>query len=176
MPAKIEKLNEKADGFAAGDLTAEDLIASVRAARSSDLKAALLLDRDEEATEALDWSAVGKALDIGKKEEVIDASVRGDYVVAVIEEEDGRTRKEAVLSDDVKQGRGGKKSSKGNAEQNAEAEAAKIIEEAEKKAAAILEEAEGKAREAGETGEGEADEAESKKASTAKGKSKKKTD
>lgn len=102
MPAKVEKLNEKADGFAEGQGTAEDMINAAKASISSELKTAQKLDIYEKATEDLDWAAAAKACDQNPKE-VIGASVRGDYAVVVTEDpEDGRTSKHACLLKDVK--------------------------------------------------------------------------
>ena len=84
-------------GAASGN--AEDLIAAARHSQSPGLRAALLQPRDNDSTVKLlegddPLAAVQKKLGIDEDEGVvIDAAVRGGYVIAVVEAESGRTYK-----------------------------------------------------------------------------------
>lgn len=79
---------ELADRFAIGQARAEDLRDANRNRFSNDLRTAQKLDRDEEATAQLDWGKAASACDVDL-EDVIDAAVRGGYVVVVYENERG---------------------------------------------------------------------------------------
>ncbi len=90
--ATFRRTSDLADGFGAGEVRAEELIAASKQSVSPELRAAQLLDRNEEATAELDWDKAAKACGV-KPDAVLDAAVRGDYVVLVVEGEDGRTGK-----------------------------------------------------------------------------------
>jgi hypothetical protein len=92
--ATFRRTSELADGFGAGEIRAEDLIAASRERYTAELRAAQLLDRDEQATAELDWDKAAKACSVDP-EAVLDASVRGDYIILVVEGADGRTYKVA---------------------------------------------------------------------------------
>lgn len=107
----MERTSDKADGFSAGDIRAEELIAANKARLTPALRTAQKLERDDRASEELDWDAAAKACGVDPKE-VIAASVRGDYVVvAVRDPEDGRTHKAAELLSEVGKPRRPKKDS-----------------------------------------------------------------
>jgi hypothetical protein len=90
---------ELADQFGQGAGTAEALIQSSRERYAGDLAQAQLAEKDDEATAELDYGDVAKSAGV-KKDEVLDASVRGEFVVYLVEE-DGRTAKGAVPKDDL---------------------------------------------------------------------------
>ena len=84
--ATFRRTADLADGFGAGEGRAEDLIAASKQSVSPELRTAQLLDRDEGATAELDWDKAAKACGV-KPDMVLDAAVRGDYVVLVVESE-----------------------------------------------------------------------------------------
>jgi hypothetical protein len=88
--------------FAQAGGSAEDLIASARAAWSQELRHANNIQRDQQD----DGSVVPVDLDkvqsqIGDAGTVLDAAKRGPFVIAVVETESGRTYKEALPADEV---------------------------------------------------------------------------
>lgn len=91
---------ELADRFGTGEARAEDLIAAQQAAMSQQLRAAQLLPRDRSASAELDWEKAAKACGVDA-DSVIDAAVRGSYVVVVYEDEAGRDHKAVGLASDA---------------------------------------------------------------------------
>jgi hypothetical protein len=71
-------------------VNAEDLVAASRAALTPEQRAASLLPVNQEATKELDLDKVDAKVDDGT---VLDASVRGAWVVVVAENDNGRTFK-----------------------------------------------------------------------------------
>ena len=93
--------SEVADQFARGAGRAEDLIQASRARYGPELREAQLQPKDEEASEELDWGKAASAADVDS-DSVVDASVRGDWIVVAYETEDGRIHKKAVARDEKK--------------------------------------------------------------------------
>lgn len=85
-------VSELADKFGAADGRAEDLIAASRERYSVELETAQLRELDENATALLDKGEVADAAGV-KEEQVASAAVRGDQVVAVVSDTQGRTSK-----------------------------------------------------------------------------------
>lgn len=91
--ATFRRTADLADGFGVGEVRAEELIAASKQSVSPELRTAQLLERDEVATAELDWDKAAKACGV-EPDAVLDAAVRGDYVVLVVEsDEDGRPYK-----------------------------------------------------------------------------------
>ena len=91
--ATFRRTADLADGFGAGEVRAEDLIAASKQSVSPELRTAQLLDRNEKATDELDWDKAAKVCEV-KVEMVLDAVVRGDYIILVVEsEQDNRPYK-----------------------------------------------------------------------------------
>jgi hypothetical protein len=80
---------------------AEDLIEANRAAYDAELRTASLRNRNDEATKALDLDAVDKKVEGGT---VLDAAVRGDRIVAVVETESGHTYKQVLPAQGLVEG------------------------------------------------------------------------
>lgn len=102
MPRKSEHLeadpslaSSLADRFGAGAGNAEQLIQANRLAQSQGLTAATLSPRDDEATAELDRDKVEKQ--VGAT--VLDCAVRGDYIVVVAEDANGRAYKDYLNRD-----------------------------------------------------------------------------
>lgn len=91
---------ELADQFALGQARAEDLRSANRARYPNELRTAQLKERNDEATEALDWSKAASACDVDV-EDVLDAAVRGDQVVVVFEDDRGDTQKACCYAEDA---------------------------------------------------------------------------
>lgn len=91
--------------YGASSGNAEDLIAAARHSQSQVLRQASLLERDPDLTDKLheenDLEAIGKKLNVTDGE-VIDAAVRGPFVVAVVEVDSGRTYKTVGEADAFK--------------------------------------------------------------------------
>lgn len=85
-----------ADELARGNGNAEDLIAANRQKYLDGLGKAQLLEADDSVE--LDLDQVAKAAGV---KEVVSAAKRGEYVVYVSLDEDGRTGKGAVLYEDL---------------------------------------------------------------------------
>lgn len=83
---------ELADRFGAGQGRAEELIEAARERYSAELEAVQTRVVDENATALLDKAEVAQAADV-KVDQIDSAAVRGDAVVAVVADQDGRTRK-----------------------------------------------------------------------------------
>lgn len=83
---------ELADRFGAGQGRAEELIEAARDRYSAELEAVQTRNVDENATALLDTQEVAKAADVDV-DQVASAAVRGDAVVVVVTDSDGRTRK-----------------------------------------------------------------------------------
>lgn len=80
---------------------AEDLIQANRSAYPAELRAASLLPVNEPATNELDLEGLGGKLDIGDESRVLDAAVRGDQVIAVVETQSGHIYKQVLSTDDA---------------------------------------------------------------------------
>lgn len=83
---------ELADRFGSGQGRAEELIDAARERYSPELEAAQSKEVDSNATALLDKREVAEAADC-KPEQIADAAVRGDSVIAVVTGSDGRTEK-----------------------------------------------------------------------------------
>lgn len=105
---RSQALAELADQFGTGDARAENLIAESRARYRGDLGKAQLKQVDDEATAALDKGAVAKAAGC-KQADLASATVRGDYVVYLIDDGEGRPEKGAIPLSDVGKSSGGSK-------------------------------------------------------------------
>ena len=97
---KTSPAHELADRLARVDARAEDLIAANRRAQSPELREAQLKEPDPERTAELDWAKAAKAADL-KEDQLVDAAVRGEYVVLVYEDDAGRQHKAAVTAEDA---------------------------------------------------------------------------
>lgn len=89
--------------YAGAGGSAEDLIASARAAWSPALRAAINTprDTDEDGVTPVKVDLEKVQSKIGDGGVVLDAAKRGDYVIVVVETESGRTYKEALAASEV---------------------------------------------------------------------------
>lgn len=83
---------ELADLFGSGQGRADDLIEAARERYSPEMEAAQLKNLDENASALLDKREVAEAAGV-KPEAIESAGVRGDKVIAVVSDSDGRVSK-----------------------------------------------------------------------------------